>query len=245
MFSSNLPLAWFYLPLAFILGGLHALEPGHGKSLAAAYLISGKHQWRDAVILGVATTLSHTAVVILLAFGGLLLKDQISTGALSQGIALIGALALILVGLWTAFTSGRDLWAGVSARYSHGHEHSHGHPHSHSQGDLKATPGDEEFGFWRLGLLGLSNGALPCPGALAALMVALAVGKIALGLATVLIYSLGLASVLSLIGLFVIEAGRRMKSYFPSERWLSAFPMASGLIVFATGLWLLVANLKA
>jgi ABC-type nickel/cobalt efflux system permease component RcnA len=220
------PLGWIYLPVAFLLGALHALEPGHGKSLASAYLISGKHDWKDAMVLGVATTLSHTSVVILLALASLSLKDLVEGPKLERGIALFGGCLLAGLGVWTAGNSLRQL--------RHGHAHQHGHSHGHGH----AAP--SRGGFWGVAIVGLSNGVLPCPGALAALLVALSLGQMALGLATVFSYSLGLASALVAMGILVVEAGKRVRAWLPSERAMLYFPLASGCLVFGTGVWILL-----
>ena len=86
--------------------------------------------------------------------------------------------------------------------------------------------------------MGLGNGVLPCPGALAALLVAVSLGQVALGLTTVLTYSLGLAVALAVMGIIVVEAGRRARAWLPSDRAMLWLPLASGLLVFGTGLWL-------
>ena len=226
--TESVPLGWFYLPVAFALGALHALEPGHGKSLASAYLVSGKHTWKDAVVLGVSTTFSHTAVVVLLAIGSLALKSYFSQAAMEHGIALVGAGILILMGAWVAMRAMNDIRHG----HSHGHSHEHrGHGQAHTA---------SANGFWGVALLGLSNGVLPCPGALASLLVALSLGQIALGLVTVLTYSLGLAFALAVMGVMVVEAGRRVRSWLPSDRAMLWLPLASGILVLGTGIWLLI-----
>jgi ABC-type nickel/cobalt efflux system permease component RcnA len=220
--TENVPLGWLYLPVAFALGALHALEPGHGKSLASAYLITGEHDWKDAIALGLATTFSHTAVVVLLALGSLALKSYFAQGDLEHGVALAGAGILIVMGAWVAFNSVQDL--------RHGHSHSHSHSHA---------TGERREGFWGAILLGLSNGVLPCPGALAALLVALSLGQLTLGLITVLTYSLGLAAALVAMGIVVVEAGRRVRSWLPSDRAMLWLPLVSGLLILTTGLCLL------
>jgi nickel/cobalt exporter len=224
--AETLPLEWFYLPVAFILGAFHALEPGHGKSLASAYLISGEHNWKDAVVLGVATTISHTAVVVLLAVASLVLRNRFSGPTLELGIARVGASLLILMGLW------------VSVRAVQAIRHGHGHAGNHSHGHAISGENRSKQGFWGVALLGLSNGALPCPGALAALLVAISIGKVTLGLATVLTYSLGLAVALASMGIVVVEAGRRMRSWIPGEKVMLWIPLGSGLLVLMTGLWM-------
>ncbi|OYV72460.1 MAG: hypothetical protein B7Z72_04730, partial [Gemmatimonadetes bacterium 21-71-4] len=87
---------------AFALGALHALEPGHGKSLASAYLVAGRHTKKDAVVLGLATTLSHTAVVLLLALGSLGLRSLLPAGQLERWVRLLGAGMLVALGAWNA-----------------------------------------------------------------------------------------------------------------------------------------------
>jgi ABC-type nickel/cobalt efflux system permease component RcnA len=231
----GLPLGWGYLPVALALGALHALEPGHGKSLASAYLVAGKHTWKDALVLGAATTVSHTAVVVLLALASLGLRSRMDPGRLEQNIGLFGAWTLIGLGAWVSARSIRDLR----------HGHSHGHTHGHSRGLGHAHDGghdseDGSQGFWGVAIIGLGNGLLPCPGALAALLVALSLGQAALGLATVLTYSLGLALALATMGIVVVEAGRRARTWLPSDRGLLWLPLASGLLVSGTGVALLL-----
>jgi nickel/cobalt exporter len=228
--TETVPLGWYYLPVAFALGALHALEPGHGKSLASAYLVAGRHTRADAVVLGVATTLSHTSVVLLLAGASLGLKGLLPQGRLEALVRDVGAWALLLLGAWTAVRAGRDL--------SHGHGHGHGHSHGNAHAQ---EPAGQHRGFWGVVLIGLSNGALPCPGALAALLVALSMGRVVLGLTTVVTYSLGLAAALAAMGVLVVEASRRARVWFPSERALLWLPLASGLLVLGTGAWLLAA----
>ena len=228
--DAALPLGWLYLPVAFALGALHALEPGHGKSLASAYLVAGEHTWKDAILLGVATTLSHTGVVLLLAGASFGLRGLLPQGRLEALVRLAGAWALLLLGGWTIFRAGQDL------RHGHSH-HSHGHGHGPSAAEAAGTQGA-----WGVVLIGLSNGVLPCPGALAALLVALSLGRVALGVTTVVTYSLGLATALAVMGILVVEAGRRARNWFPSEQAMLWLPMVSGLLVAGTGFWLLTAG---
>lgn len=229
------PLGWLYLPVAFVLGALHALEPGHGKTLTSAYLVGGEHGWKDALLLGGATTVSHTSVVLLLAAASLGLRGFLPPGRLEGLMRGTGAGLLLVLGAWTVLRALQDL------RHRHDHAHGHSHSHGHSHGVALGGPGaiGPRSGVWGLILMGLGNGVLPCPGALAALLVALSLGQVALGLATVLTYSLGLAAALSAIGILVIEAGRRARTWLPSDRVLAWLPLGSGLLVAATGLWLL------
>lgn len=229
MEHSTIPLGWLYLPVAFVLGALHAMEPGHGKSLASAYLVAGKHTWKDAIVLGLATTFSHTAVVILLAVASLAFKNFFSQMQLERGVTAAGALLLVGVGLWVAIRAAMTL--------RHGHEHGH-HGHGHSHGDH-----GHAGSLWAVAAIGISNGALPCPGALAALLVAISLGQVALGLVTVLTYSLGLALALAVVGILVVEAGRRAQKWLPSEKAMLWLPLISGMLVMGTGIFLLATRI--
>jgi ABC-type nickel/cobalt efflux system permease component RcnA len=221
--TENIPVGWAYLPVAFVLGGLHALEPGHGKVLASVFLISGKHTWKDAVVLGVVTTVTHTSFIAVLAAASLWAKDEMK-GPFLQASQVGAAAVLVLVGLISIWRSARAL--------RHGHAHEHGHSH--------ATPAPGSSGLGSVIAVGISNGMLPCPGALAALLVAFSLGQASLGLATVLTYSLGLAVSLSLLGILVLEAGRRAQAWLPSDKATLWMPLISSILVTATGLWLLL-----
>jgi nickel/cobalt transporter (NicO) family protein len=239
------PLGILYLPLAFALGALHALEPGHGKALASAWLVSGEHDWREAVVLGAATTLSHTGVVIAMAFGIFWAGDLLPWEMLDHWLGKLGGLLLLVMGLFGALRAGRDLLHG------HAHSHGHSHGHAHEAGTGPAVAGESHppgtsprTRWWGVALLGLSNGLLPCPGAMTALLVALYMGQAALGLVTVLAYSLGLAMSLGIIGALAVEAGRRARNLLPSDRVLLWMPLISACIIAGTGVLMLTTSVS-
>lgn len=225
--TENIPLGWAYLPVAFALGGLHFLEPGHGKALASAYLVSGKHDWKDAVVLGLSTTASHTSLVIVLAAASLWAQGHYPAAQIELHVRQFGAWALLLLGAYSCVGAIRGL--------RHGHHHGHGHGHEHGR---PSGPADS---LWAVALIGFGNGITPCPGALAALGVALSLGQVALGLVTVLVYATGMALSLILLSLLIIEAGQRAQRWLPSDRAALWLPLISGLLVTLTGLWLLAA----
>jgi ABC-type nickel/cobalt efflux system permease component RcnA len=225
--TENIPLGWAYLPVAFALGGLHILEPGHGKALASAYLVSGKHGWKDAVVLGISTTASHTSLVIAMAAASLWAQGHYPAAEIEAHVRSFGAGALILLGAYSCVRAVRSL--------RHGHHHGHSHAHEHGQARGTADS------LWAVALVGFSNGFIPCPGALAALGVALSLGQVALGLITVLTYSAGMALALSLLALLIIEAGQRAQRWLPSDRAALWMPLISGVLIVLTGLWLLAA----
>lgn len=57
---------WFFIPSAILLGALHGLEPGHSKTMMAAFIVAVKGTVKQAVMLGLAATLSHTVIVWLI-----------------------------------------------------------------------------------------------------------------------------------------------------------------------------------
>lgn len=217
------------LALAALLGGLHALTPGHGKTLVAAYLIGSRGTVKDAVVLGGTVTLTHTASVLL--FGALALAASQAVAATLLAALLELCAALLVVGLgarlawarWQALTSGAASFGG------------HAHPHSHVlPSSVPARPSGV------IGL-GLAGGALPCPEALAILLVAIGLGRIGLGLGLIVSFSLGLAAVLIALGVLLVRAEARLKRFTRIgggwQRWL---PLGSAVIVMTLGAGMLV-----
>ena len=121
-----------YYLTAILLGGFHALEPGHGKTVVAAYLIGSKGKKFDAVLLGIVVTLTHTFSVILLALAAKLASTRISytEESLHGYLGLVAGLMIFVVGMWMLVQRLR----GKEPFHSHshdGHGHSHGHSHAH------------------------------------------------------------------------------------------------------------------
>jgi len=222
--SSALPL--LAMIVAFGLGGLHALTPGHNKVLTGAYLVGSRAGYRDAVLIGGATAFSHTATVIVI---GLLALSPQGQAAVSIYLRWLGVPAGLLVaglGLWLLT---RYLRESGDHPHSHagGHDHSHSHSHGHSH-KHRATADRLTLG----GLvgLGLMHGIVPTTDALAVLLVALSVKQTILGLLLILSYSLGIASVLSAVGvLFLTSQGlmQRFTRLATLARWGPAIAAAT------------------
>ncbi|MBI3268396.1 MAG: sulfite exporter TauE/SafE family protein [Planctomycetes bacterium] len=122
---------------AFVLGVLHALEPGHGKSIVGSYLIAARGGVRHAILLGVVVTATHTLVVYLLAALALGLAHQISPERLEGWLELVSAALLLGVGLWLCSQAfGAKGGHGHDHGHDHepGHQHDHGHDHGHHNG---------------------------------------------------------------------------------------------------------------
>ena len=87
--------AWFFIPSAILLGALHGLEPGHSKTMMAAFIIAIKGTIKQAVMLGLAATISHTAVVWLIAFGGMVISKRFTAQSAEPWLQLISAVIII------------------------------------------------------------------------------------------------------------------------------------------------------
>ena len=100
--------AWLFVPSAILLGALHGLEPGHSKTMMAAFIIAVRGTVAQAVLLGLAATLSHTAVVWLIALGGQYLGQEWGTEASEPYFQLLSALLIVGIALWMAWRTWRE-----------------------------------------------------------------------------------------------------------------------------------------
>ncbi len=125
--------AWFFIPSAILLGVLHGLEPGHSKTMMAAFIIAIKGTVRQAAMLGLAATLSHTAVVWLIAFGGMYISNKFTAESAEPWLQVISAI-IILGTAWWMFRrtwQGEKNWLESMQEQEQEHEHDHSHGHSH------------------------------------------------------------------------------------------------------------------
>jgi nickel/cobalt exporter len=236
--------AGLFIPSAILLGALHGLEPGHSKTIMAAFIVAVRGTVRQAILLGLAATLSHTAVVWLVALGGMWLfsglkaEDTESCFQLASGIVIVGMAAWML---WRArreqieATRFHDAHSG----HHHDHENPHGHDHHHHElSDLDvreielATGGyvdahemahaedihrrftKREVTTGQIALFGLSGGLIPCPGAITVLMLCLQLQRVALGAVLVMSFSIGLALTMVASGVVAALSVRHM-----ARRW--------------------------
>ena len=214
--------------VALLLGGLHVLTPGHNKVLVGAYLISSKGRLRDAVLIGVATALSHTLSVIVIGVLALSVRGQNIATLYLRWLGLPSGLVVVGLGIYLLT---RHLRGDNSHEHAHneadGHTHAdgshHGHSHTHDI-PTKLTLGG-------LIALGLVHGLVPTTDALAVLLVALTVKQTALGIGLILAYSLGIAVVMSSIGILFLKSLLLFDARFDkAARWLPA--IAAFLVIF-------------
>jgi len=246
------------IAVAFWLGAMHALEPGHGKTIVAAYLVGSRGNMKHAALLGATVTFTHTVSVFLLGIGTLLLSSYIVPEKIIPVLGVVSGISIVLIGgwlfykRWRAFLHTRAHALGHHHHHhdhEHHHHHDHGHTHAHTHTHDGHTHSHVPQGDITLGsllALGASGGLVPCPAAMVLLLSAIAIGRVGLGLVLLLAFSLGLAGVLMAIGMLVIHA----KNWLPETAktgqhpLLRFAPVASAFVILCVGVLMTAASLR-
>jgi len=234
---------------AFALGAMHALSPGHGKTIVAAYLVGSRGTMRHAALLGATVTLTHTISVFVLGIGTLFLSAWIMPEKIIPILATVSGVSIVGLGTWLLWKRWRVLGNGGHHHHHH-HEHDHSHPHEdehnhdHDHAHHHHHP-PEQISMGGLLALGASGGLTPCPSALVLLLSAVALHRTGLGLALLVFFSLGLAGVLVGIGAAIIYGSklipdRAAAAHHPAFRYL---PLASAAIIVVVGVVMTGASL--
>ena len=210
------------LLVAAFWGAVHALTPGHGKAMVAAYLVGTKGTPRHAFLLGGTVTVAHTAGVFALGFVTLGLSAFIVPEQLYPWLTLVSGVLVVLVGASVLRQRLRSRAHGPS--HHHDPDHSHHHDHDHAL-TLKGILG-----------VGVAAGLLPCPSALVVLLSAIALHRIGLGLALILAFSVGLAATITAIGLVAVLARRTFGRLSLDGPLVRALPAASAALILVVGL---------
>jgi nickel/cobalt exporter len=240
--------------LAIGFGALHALGPGHGKSVMAAYLLGASGRARHAVGVGVAVSVMHTASVIALGLLTLWAASVFPPENIYPYLSLVSGIAVLALGGWLLRVRLRARRARVEHHRDHDHSHDHAdhdhhQVHDHGFGAHSHSPSELAGGValtsWRgLTAIGLSGGLLPSPSALVVLLGAIALNRVAFGLTLVAGFSIGLAAALTILGLLVLKAravaGRRLR---PGA--MAILPVLSAAAVTFLGLFLTLRSLLA
>ena len=127
--------AWLFIPTAILLGALHGLEPGHSKTMMAAFIIAVRGTVAQAVLLGVSAAISHSLVVWVVALGGQYLGKNLNAGTTEPYLQIASAVIVLGVGLWMIWRTRRE--AREEAGHDHGHDHRHSHGHGHDHADMR------------------------------------------------------------------------------------------------------------
>ena len=225
--STNL---WLFVPTAILLGALHGLEPGHSKTMMAAFIIAVRGTVGQAILLGLSATLSHTLIVWLVALLGLHFGSAYATEAVEPWLQLVSGIIIIAIALWMM----RQTFAEHHHHHSHDHDHhhdhhhdhDHDHDHHHDHAHSEAEPAGLQLGSLdyedaharahrldiekrfagrkvttgQIVMFGLTGGLIPCPASVTVLLVCLQLKQITTGALLVLCFSIGLAVTMVVVG---------------------------------------------
>src|SRR5580693_4283216 len=242
---------WVLFSAALIaagLGALHALEPGHGKTIVAAYLVGSRGTARHAVLLGIVVTAAHTSGVFLLAAVTLYASSYIVPEQLYPWLGAISGLSVAGLGIFIFLRH----WTGETGEHSHapGEQHSHWFLSMFKQATATelsnrvaihtgSKPVERVLSLRELSLLGITGGIVPCPAALVVLLSAFSLHRIGFGLFLITAFSFGLAAVLVIVGLTMVYAKRvvstHMRAGNTALRYLP-FLSSAFMVVLGTGI---------
>ncbi|EPP0273397.1 nickel/cobalt efflux protein RcnA [Salmonella enterica subsp. enterica] len=255
---------WFFIPCAILLGILHGLEPGHSKTMMAAFIIAIKGTVKQAVMLGLAATLSHTAIVWLIALGGMYLSRAFTAQSVEPWLQLISAIIILSTACWMFWRTwrGEQQWLAGNHHHDHDHDHDHDHNHDHNHhGHIhpegatskayqdaheRAHAADIQLRFdgqtvtnGQILLFGLTGGLIPCPAAITVLLICIQLKAFTLGATMVLSFSLGLALTLVTVGvgaaISVQQAARRWSGFSTLAR---RAPYFSSILIGLVGVYM-------
>jgi ABC-type nickel/cobalt efflux system permease component RcnA len=234
------------LAVALGLGAVHALEPGHGKSIVAAYFVGTRGSAAQAALLGLIVAVTHSlgvlAVAALVLFGSQYFVPEDAypwLTMLSGGMVLLLGMALLI-----SRTRSSGLWHRLQHLRRHGHHHEHDSDHHHHS-PPQHTP---ERPPWKtLVLLGLVDGLIPTPSTLVVLLGAISIGRVELGLLMVVAFSTGMAVVMASISLAILGlravagrlsgslGGRQRRGARWVQRAAAGLPLGAAVVLLVIG----------
>ncbi|EAA7872825.1 nickel/cobalt efflux protein RcnA [Salmonella enterica] len=255
---------WFFIPSAILLGILHGLEPGHSKTMMAAFIIAIKGTVKQAVMLGLAATLSHTAIVWLIALGGMYLSRAFTAQSVEPWLQLISAIIILSTACWMFWRTwrGEQQWLAGNHHHDHDHDHDHGHDHDHDHhghihpegatskayqdaherahaADIQRRFDGQTVTNGQILLFGLTGGLIPCPAAITVLLICIQLKAFTLGATMVLSFSLGLALTLVTVGvgaaISVQQAAKRWSGFSTLAR---RAPYFSSILIGLVGVYM-------
>ena len=229
------------LAVAFGLGAIHAMSPGHGKTIVAAYLVGSRGTFKHAIFLGGMVTFTHTISVFFLGFTTLFLSQYVLPEKIYPVLGAISGLSIVWIGAMMLYKRTMRLRGHEHDGHSHSHDHEHSHTHDHDHehgphGHSHVPEGDVTLG--SLIALGASGGLVPCPSALVLLLSSVALGRVGLGMILLVSFSAGLAVVLMTIGVLVLYAKHLLPDSERASRHpaFRLIPVFSAAVVMCIGL---------
>jgi nickel/cobalt exporter len=230
--------SWLYLPTAIALGALHGLEPGHSKTLMAAFIVAIRGTVRQAVLLGLSAAVSHTAIVAVIALVGLQLGTRWQSDRVEPIMQLVAAAATVVLACWMIWRTYQE------SQHDHDHDHDHhsdgasDHEREHTE-SLRKSLRSGAMTRGRLIWIGLTGGLVPCPASITVLMVCLQLRQFSLGVALVAAFGLGLALTLVLSGVAAALGSRQLSKRFGAlERIAHRAPYLSGALMLAVACYM-------
>ncbi len=254
---------WLFIPTAVLLGALHGLEPGHSKTMMAAFIIAVRGTVGQAILLGLAATISHTLIVWLVALLGLHFGSAYATEAVEPWLQLISGVIIIAIALWMmrqTFAEQHHHHDHEHHDHDHDHDHAHVHHHDHSktqQAGLQLGSLDYENAHARahrleiekrfagrkvttgqIVMFGLTGGLIPCPASVTVLLVCLQLKQITTGALLVLCFSIGLAVTMVAVGaVAALGMDRAQRSWDGFGKLAARAPYISSALVILIGLY--------
>ncbi|HDX8891971.1 TPA: nickel/cobalt efflux protein RcnA [Klebsiella oxytoca] len=256
--------AWLFIPSAILLGALHGLEPGHSKTMMAAFIVAVRGTLKQAVLLGLAATVSHTAVVWLVAMAGLWFGRGWDAQTSEPWFQLISGILIVLIACWMlrrTWLESRTHQRDRDHNHNHNHNPDHHHPHQHhphahplvataewqdAHQRAHAEEINRRFNGQRVTtgqivLFGLTGGLIPCPASITVLLICLQLKKVSLGATLVLSFSVGLALTLVASGAIAALSLKHVANRWPGLNDLSRkAPWISGALIIVVGCYMLL-----
>ncbi|EOX6848808.1 nickel/cobalt efflux protein RcnA [Klebsiella quasipneumoniae] len=255
--------AWLFIPSAILLGALHGLEPGHSKTMMAAFIVAVRGTLKQAVLLGLAATVSHTAVVWLIAMAGLWFGRGWNAQTSEPWFQLVSGIVIVLIACWMLWRTWRE--SQPHTHHDHHHEHDHHHDHHHASSSAAPLVAEEwqdahqrahaqeinrrfdgrQVTTGQIVLFGLTGGLIPCPASITVLLICLQLKKFSLGATLVLGFSVGLALTLVASGAIAALSLKHAARRWP---WLNDLsrkaPWFSGLLIIVVGIYMMLHGLS-
>ncbi|WP_031514205.1 nickel/cobalt transporter [Desulfofalx alkaliphila] len=208
---------------AFGIGALHSLEPGHGKSIMGAYLVLSRGRAIHAVVLGLMSAVTHTMVIVLMSLaahgvlGAAAGQGGMSDATMELWLKLVAGLLITCIGLRMALRRTPDCGCGCGSRHS-----------------FSPPPAGGTVDWPTLVLVGFTNGLIPCPSALAVLLMSISAGAVVSGMVLVVAFGIGGAISLIAVGLLLLKLSQGAGNLISNRAW-SNLSRLSGLIIAAIG----------